>query len=327
MARLSKIWALCLVASVLLSTSACNASNLEESRLVTVGCDFRKAHWGDTIEEVRKNATEELDGIDDLSGEVHICGYKAEIEYGFINGKLHGGVYIVDISNIGKDKYKNTYDTFAQHLTEEQGKPILVLENMAVWENTTTLTSLLLQEDEPSISILYTMNRHDFHNSNWGDTQSKVVDNEQDVSFNPFGSEDLLVGKVITDDYELRIAYEFSDNKLIQGLDTFYLESSDSKAYLELYSELKNHLIDRYGEACKDSTTNVKSQEEITSIDEEELSSLLDRGLILFYTIFETDESDIMLNMRLQKGEISLSVFYTSNLSYYAGKNGDAHPN
>lgn len=155
--KLQKVGSALVLVAMLSFLVACKIDSSTETRLSAEGCDFRKAHWGDTMDIVKSDAVETLESTDHLmTGEVNILGYISHVEYAVSEEGLFGGVYSIDLSNIAEGEYATIYNAFAKQLSEEYGNPSLVIEDLVWWESSTTHISLSLsKEGSPSISILY----------------------------------------------------------------------------------------------------------------------------------------------------------------------------
>lgn len=158
MARLSKTLLLFLTLLALITISACGSTNSNnETRLTVKGCDFRNARWGDTVEEVKENASEKLEGDNSsLTGTVSVYGHNAEVTYSFVENEFFAAVYSFDIPSTDEDEYKELCKTLVEQLTVEYGEPTFAIEGSITWDSPTSMIVLQLdKEDELNISILY----------------------------------------------------------------------------------------------------------------------------------------------------------------------------
>lgn len=146
---------------LLLFLVSCSANSPpKETRLSAKGCDFRKAHWGDSMDTISKNAVETLESSEHvMDGKVNILGYIADIEYVVLDNGLFGGMYSIDISSKSKDEYTAIYNTLAKQLSAEYGNPTFSLDKQVWWETNTTNIIIDIDRDSEnipsSVSILY----------------------------------------------------------------------------------------------------------------------------------------------------------------------------
>ena len=92
--------------------------------------DFRKAKWGESMEEVKKNESVELEvrdlsfgGAKMLAGLVRVMGLDALVAYIFIDDQLHKATYVFNTTEFdGKDCIEH-YNSIKDVLVAKYGKP------------------------------------------------------------------------------------------------------------------------------------------------------------------------------------------------------------
>lgn len=147
---------------------------------------------------------------------------------------------------------------------------------------------------------------YDFRNSDWGDSKEAVKEVETEGTFALVNSSGMVYTDVTIFSKDAYLFYYFDDEgKFYRGAYSFQEKHSDPSDYIADYNEIKKTITRLYGEPAVDEIKAIDSS--ASSVSEEEA---LKNGWSKYYTMWETDQSKILLLMHASDSEIKLMLSY-----------------
>jgi hypothetical protein len=153
---------------------------------------------------------------------------------------------------------------------------------------------------------------YDLRKIQWGMTIEGVRKNEEATLSGQHKTESLIYKNIEVVNYDADLIYDFNENgKLYKATYLFIHEYEDSLKlfYIDDFMNLKSILTEKYGEP---EYYNEIGLEEKYHEDTEKTNSLLIEGSITLRARWETDRTDIFLELSSYDGDIYLYIDYFS---------------
>jgi tetratricopeptide (TPR) repeat protein len=151
----------------------------------------------------------------------------------------------------------------------------------------------------------------DFRIANWGDSKEIVmrkegVPNIVDNIPNIYVFSDNIAGLPCT------VLYSFSDNKLTMAKYIFDVKHSNDNAYIQDYEELVDLMTQKYGKPTSGGKHNAVWLNDLFKDDYSRWGLAISCGELVFESAWDTDNTEILLQLRGENYSISLVIQYVS---------------
>lgn len=177
----------------------------------------------------------------------------------------------------------------------------------------------ILEEQESESEAVESRENTDFRMVYWGENSDSIKKYEGEEYTSSEDGKTIVYNSVVGG-YDAQLAYMFdSSDNLFQAAYLFKENYSNGAFYISQYDVLKSALLEKYGDASEDEITPLKSQSLIDSVEEGEA---LERGYVVYYTIWETASTNITLMMMRQDHKISIDLVY-KDITFESKSNTD----
>jgi len=289
---------------------------------------------------------------DILAYRAELAGYESFVIYIFADDKLTRAKYSIIEEHSNKNDYISDYNAIKELLTKKYGSPkedetvwkndlykddysqwgfavsLGHLMYYSSWENDRTSIFFLLNGENYEIKtvIEYTSKElsavedemrdkkalsnfsdNGFRTSNWGASISEVKSNEKLAVIDESSS--LLAYKTTISGIETIIGYLFTEGKLTTGRYLVTEEHSNKNDYISDYNTLKDLLEKKYGKPKKDKKI---WKNDLYQDDYSQWGFAVSLGHLLYYSTWETDNSEISIILSGENYEIQLMIEFES---------------
>ncbi len=147
----------------------------------------------------------------------------------------------------------------------------------------------------------------DFGNFKWGMTLEDVT-NVHGGGYSKLSDDKIRYDRIRIEELASDAEYEFEDGKLVSA--TYFIlpdqAYKDEVQYIRDYDSLVAKYKERYGEPITEEKQFAQGKE---TEDEAEIAELLTKQLVMFRTVWETDTTDIRVNMGVnEEGKIVIGI-------------------
>jgi len=146
-----------------------------------------------------------------------------------------------------------------------------------------------------------------FRKTNWGMTKELVKKTEETEIIKE--DEDVLIYKGIVSNLDCLIAYFFVENKLVRGKYNVIETHTNRNDFISDYSGLKKALAEKYAKPKEEKTVWKNS---LYKNDSDNLGFAVSLGHLVFFSKWETNESEIGLYLYGENYEVTLAIEYNS---------------
>lgn len=147
----------------------------------------------------------------------------------------------------------------------------------------------------------------DFRNAKWGDSPETVKNYETQITLSE--NNDALIGDCRIIGYNATAIYIFDDSEKLAGGSYIFFPDEHRSAgkYISTYEDLKEALIDEYGEPTEDIIRALDDQDFIDFYGEE---MALSYNNIEYEARWETETTNIYLSLGAPNYQINLGIIY-----------------
>lgn len=146
----------------------------------------------------------------------------------------------------------------------------------------------------------------DFGNFKWGMTLEDVT-NVHGGGYTKISDDKIRYDRIRIEELASDAEYEFKDGKLVCA--TYFIlpdqAYKDETQYLRDYNSLVGKYVERFGKPVLEEKQFAEGKE---TDDEKEIAKLLTEQMVMFRTVWETDTTEIRVNMGINNGKIVIGI-------------------
>lgn len=194
---------------------------------------------------------------------------------------------------------------FVQSYKEHQAGPLVSSVEYQEKDNLPSVSAKHAENPEqiqPAQSVTYT-----FRKTNWGMSVDEVKSSEEGRPIHE--REDMLLYPVRVSSYDASCGYLFSNGKLFRATYIFDLKHTNKNDYIADYENIKKLMTDKYGEPKQD---EINWKNNLYQSDVQQYGFAVSLGHLVYYSIWETVDTNIILELTGDNYEINVRVSYWS---------------
>lgn len=146
----------------------------------------------------------------------------------------------------------------------------------------------------------------DFGNFKWGMTLEDVT-SVHGGGYSKLSDDKIRYDRIRIEELASDAEYEFKDGKLVAA--TYFIlpdqAYEDEVQYIRDYNSLIERYVKRFGKPIIEEKQFAQGKE---TEDEAEIAKLLTKSMVMFRTVWETDTTDIRVNMGINNGKIVIGI-------------------
>lgn len=146
----------------------------------------------------------------------------------------------------------------------------------------------------------------DFGNFKWGMSLEDVT-NVHGGGYQKLSDDKIRYDRIRIEELASDAEYEFKDGKLVCA--TYFIlpdqAYEDEVQYIRDYNSLVEKYVKRFGNPILEEKQFAEGKE---TEDEAEIAKLLTKQLVMFRTVWETDTTEIRVNMGINNGKIVIGI-------------------